>query len=781
MSIVHSKNNDRWKGLPDRWQSELAARLRIDESLLAWFEPDLDAQMRYGLGLVALTDRRLISMALPAGGDSPVVFEWTLDADRSLRVRDQMGVGVLEWITADRLLAEWRFTTSRTVAARGLASRLEELRREGQGEQAEPEEDATNGDLTCPVCGEVLPADRFSCPKCSKRGETPARSLFRLFGFVRPWLGMTLLGLGLMLASTAASLVPPYLTISLMDDVLVPYQNGQDVDTSRGYWLLTGLVGAAVLAWLLGWARTYVLAWVSERISGELRNRVYEHLHQLSLDFFGAKRTGDLISRVSSDTDRLNYFLSVWLLDFANDLVMLTMTALIVIQLDPFVALATLCPMPIIAWLVHKVRGHLRRGYLVGWAAWGEMTAVLADTIPGIRVVKAFAQGKREIQRFRHANDRVLRANDRTNKLWSFFGPTVVFLTDLGVVVVWVVGVWRILGRHLGVGKLTAFVDYIRRFYARVDSMSRTISAVQRAAASAHRIFEILDRVPTVAEPARPVALKKVRGEIDFRGIGFRYGNRPVLEGLDLSIREGEMIGLVGPSGAGKTTLVNLLCRFYDVTEGAILVDGADIRSFTTDDYRRHIGLVLQEPFLFYGTIAENIAYGRPDATRQEIMAAARAARAHEFILRQPDGYDSLVAERGQSLSGGERQRISIARALLIDPRILILDEATSSVDTETEREIQIALENLIQGRTTIAIAHRLSTLRRADRLVVIERGKIVEVGPHAQLVDAGGVYSRLYRAQLELGDQAKSRPVPERKPAVVSLSQFAREDHGDS
>jgi ATP-binding cassette subfamily B protein len=380
------------------------------------------------------------------------------------------------------------------------------------------------------------------------------------------------------------------------------------------------------------------------------------------------------------------------------------------------------------------------------------MTSVLADTIPGIRVVKAFAQERRETDRFRGANDRVLHANDRVNTFWSFFGPTVALLTDLGLLVVWGFGAWRIFQHQINVGDLTAFVAYISRFYGRMDSMSRMVSAVQRAGASAQRIFAILDRVPSVAEPVRPVHPGRLNGELEFRKVGFHYGARPVLRDVNLKVRPGEMIGLVGPSGAGKTTLVNLVCRFYDVNEGSLLVDGVDIRSFPVEEYRRHIGIVLQEPFLFYGTIAENIAYGRPEAAREQIVAAARAARAHEFVLRLPDGYDSLVGERGQFLSGGERQRISIARALLIDPRILILDEATSSVDTETEREIQLALENLVQGRTTIAIAHRLSTLRRADRLVVIERGRITEVGHHDQLLQTPGTYARLYRAQFEVG-----------------------------
>jgi ATP-binding cassette subfamily B protein len=295
------------------------------------------------------------------------------------------------------------------------------------------------------------------------------------------------------------------------------------------------------------------------------------------------------------------------------------------------------------------------------------------------------------------------------------------------------------------------FVSAISRCYTRMDSMSRMVSAIQRAASSTQRIFSILDRAPSVAEPKHPLHPGRLRGTVEFREVGFHYGSRPVLQEVNLKIQPGEMIGLVGHSGAGKTTIVNLVCRFYDVTDGAVLVDGVDIRSYALEEYRGHVGIVLQEPFLFYGSVAENIAYGRPGASREEIVAAARAARAHEFILRLPDGYDSMVGERGQFLSGGERQRISIARALLIDPRILILDEATSSVDTETEREIQLALENLVQGRTTIAIAHRLSTLRRADRLVVIERGRITEIGHHNDLLEKSGTYARLYKAQLDM------------------------------
>jgi ATP-binding cassette subfamily B protein len=433
----------------------------------------------------------------------------------------------------------------------------------------------------------------------------------------------------------------------------------------------------------------------------------------------------------------------------------------ILFTINPWLALATLVPLPIIGWLIHAVRDRLRTGFEQIDRVWAEVTSVLADTIPGIRVVKAFAQEAREAHRFRDANRHNLEVNDRLNRVWSLFAPTVGLLTEIGVLVVWIFGIWLITKHSITVGVLTAFLAYITRFYTRLDSMSRIVSHTQKAAAGAKRIFDILDHVSSVPDPVRPLVLPPVQGGIQVENVHFRYGNRAILRGIDLDIKPGEMIGLVGHSGSGKSTLVNLICRFYDVSEGAVKVEGVDLRSIAVADYRKHIGLVLQEPFLFFGSIADNIAYGKPDATREEIVAAARAAHAHEFILRQPFGYDSLVGERGQALSGGERQRISIARALLIDPKILILDEATSAVDTETEFEIQSALNNLIRGRTTIAIAHRLSTLRRADRLVVMDRGRIVEIGNHDDLMASEGAYWRLYQAQTRQLDALPALGAP--------------------
>jgi ATP-binding cassette subfamily B protein len=727
--------------LPKEWRGDVESRLLTGEMLLAWFAPDVDARLRYCESLVILTDRRLLH-GEPVEGESTrrEWREWPLAPELMLQARDRSGLGTLELFGPSGRLAHWRYTIGRSAAASQLADRLAQFLREGRIEVERPAE------FVCPVCGGALPSEQTTCPVCEPATPPTTTSLWRLARFARPRAGAIALGFFLTLASTAAGLVPPYMSVPLLNNVLIPRRNFHLVP-----WYLLGLAGAAVLAWLLSWARTYVIAWVSERIAADLRTQTYEHLQRLSLEYFGGKRTGDLISRLSSDTDRICNFLSINLLDFATDVVMIGLTAVLLVALDPVLALATLAPFPIIAWLVHQVRNRLRRGLQKGGRAWSEMTSILADTIPGIRVVKAFAQERREVERFCQANDFVLHANDRINDTWSSFGPIVNLLTQLGLLVVWAFGAWRVYNGHIEAGHLVGFQLLISRFYVRLESMSRMVQATQRAGTSTQRLFEILDRQPSVAEPARPVHPTRLRGAVELRGIGFRHGNRQILDDIHLTIRPGEVVGLVGPTGAGKSTLVNLVCRFYDVDEGAILVDGVDIRSFPVSEYRRHIGIVLQEPFLFFGTIAENIAYGRPDATRDEIIAAARAARAHEFILRLPDGYDSLVGERGQSLSGGERQRISIARALLIDPRILILDEATSSVDPETEREIQEALDNLITGRTTIAIAHRLSTLRRADRLVVLDGGKVVEEGPQRDLLKTKGVFARLHRAQAEL------------------------------
>ena len=728
--------------IPAAWRVETYSQLQPNETIITAVESDLDARLHFVKGLLVVTDKRILARA---PGEA-IWRDWHFRSGLTLRHHDHAGVGHLDIGDDKERLATFRFTLGQNLLAIKLIDQFTaQLHSHVSGIAIEVDEQNS-----CPSCKAPLEPDQDVCPICTKVIHTPPSTwtLFRLWRFAGPYRGQLLAGFLLTLLGTAANMIPPYLTIPLMDKVLIPYQNGQQIDRKLVIVYLVGLFGSAMIAWALSWAKTYILALVSERIGKDLRTATYDHLLRLSLEYFGGKRTGDLMSRIGSESDRICVFLSLHLLDFATDVLMIIMTAVILFSINPWLALVTLIPLPFIAWMIHVVRDRLRTGFEKIDRVWSEVTNVLADTIPGIRVVKAFAQEQRESARFIEANKHNLAVNDRLNKIWSLFSPTVSLLTEMGLLVVWGFGIWQVSRGEITVGVLTAFVAYISRFYGRLDSMSRIVSVTQKSASAAKRIFDILDHVSSVPEPSQPVRIAQVKGSIELRDVGFRYGNRAVNRGISLSIKPGEMIGLVGHSGSGKSTLVNLICRFYDVSEGAILVDGVDIRSFGIADYRRHIGLVLQEPFLFFGTIADNIAYGKPSATRAEIIAAARAAHAHEFILRLPQGYDSMVGERGQGLSGGERQRISIARALLIDPRILILDEATSSVDSETEKEIQKALDNLVHGRTTIAIAHRLSTLHRADRLVVLDRGQIVEEGSHDVLMAQQGAYFRLYEAQ---------------------------------
>ena len=711
---------------------ELAAAERI----LCTFRPDLNAELRFSDSLVVVTSRRVwFRDEQGVGGE--------LLRDEPIEVERREHAGVCElFLRRAEAVVRFRYTLARARSAAELAEAL--------GRPADAPRPAESSD------------SNEDAPAAVGAGSP----LLRLVGFARPRLGVVLLGFGLTLATTAVGLIPNYLTMPIVDKVLVPWQAsaapGFDA-AQRTLVLYLGALGlAAVVAWLLAWARGAVLAWVSEVISADLRNRAFSHLTRLSIQYFGGKRTGDLISRISSETDRLCSFLSDTLVDFVTDVLMIVGTSVLLFTLDPLLATAALVSFPPIAWFMVRMRGTLTHGFLRGGRVWSQMTNILADTIPGIRVVKAFSQEEREIKRFEQANQRIVEVNNRTNRLWTSFWPLVALLNQVGLLVVWAVGAYQVLHHRITVGALTAFLAYIAGLYSRVESMSRMLTLTQRAGAAAQRLFEILDRVPSTLKPQVEVPLGSVKGELAFEHVSFRYGSRLVLDDVSFTLPQGQMLGIVGHTGSGKSTVANLVCRFYDASDGRVRLDGIDVTTLSVEQYRRHIGIVLQDSFLFFGTIGENIAYGLPGAQPQQVLDAARAARAHDFVLKLPEAYDSLVGERGQSLSGGERQRVAIARAILVDPQILVLDEATSAVDVQTEREIQRALDNVVRGRTTIAIAHRLSTLAKADRLLVLKDGKVVETGTHADLMARGGEYARLQRTQQ------KALPGLEPEPGVV-------------
>ncbi|MEJ7812270.1 MAG: ABC transporter ATP-binding protein [Gemmatimonadaceae bacterium] len=582
--------------------------------------------------------------------------------------------------------------------------------------------------------------------------------ILRLLGYLARYRRELVLGLSAAAVVTLASLVPPYLAGYLIDGVVRRAREGTLAPGAAASvaWIVVGaMAGLYVVRQAAAHVRLRLMAVLGERVARDLRTDLYEHIQRLSLSFFSRKKTGSLITRVTADTDRLWDFVAFGVVDVSLSLVMLCGLGAVLLTLDWRLGLVMTLPVPLFCWLIYRHGESLNARFIRAWRKWSRVTDILSDTIPGIRVVKAFNQEAREITRFGERNDDVTAESNEIHRMWTTFWPALMFAVHSTTVLVWLLAVPRLLGDGppLSAGVFVSFLLYTTMFIAPIEVIGQMARTVNRATSSAHRVFEVLDSEPEVRDVPEPVRLTPVRGRVTFENVTFAYdGVRQVLRGVSFEVQPGELIGLVGPSGGGKSTVVNLIARFYDATGGAVRVDGVDLRTLDTGHYRRQLGMVLQDPYLFHGTVLENIRYGLPEASFAAVIAAAKAANAHDFICKLGQGYDTVVGERGHTLSGGERQRISIARAILHDPRILILDEATSSVDTETEREIQEALERLVAGRTVFAIAHRLSTLRRASRLFAIEDGRLAEHGTHRELLaKPEGIYRRLYELQLQL------------------------------
>jgi ATP-binding cassette subfamily B protein len=712
---------------------------------------DLDQALRLTESWVALGPEHVAVARRSAGGAWDV---HSFERARIQAVREAPGLSAntltILGAAGDPALALARYTHRQRRAFENLRFVLEEQLEGGVGGREIP-----------PTDPDREYADSVARPIREAQALVAGRDVAvirRLLAYLKPYRRQLAAGMAAATLITLVSLVPPYLAGYLIDRVVRPAQEGQ-LSLGRASAIAWLAVGAMALVYLVrqgaAIVRLRLMAILGEWVARDLRAELYEHLQRLSLAFFSRKRTGGLITRVSADTDRLWDFLAFGVVDVSLSLVMLVGLGAVLLSLDWRLGLVMTLPVPVFCWLIYRHSESLQRLFLRAWRKWSRVSDVLSDTIPGIRVVKAFNQEDREIRRFAERNEDVTGEFNRIHQEWTGFWPLLMLGVHATTVGVWAVAVPRLLGTGapLSAGTFVSFLLYTTMFVGPIEVIGQMARTMNRATTSAHRVFEVLDTEPEVRDIPEPVLLEPVQGAVTFENVTFGYdGVRQVIRGLTFAVAPGELIGLVGASGGGKTTIVNLIARFYDVTGGAIRIDGVDVRRLDSGHYRRQIGMVLQDPYLFHGTVLENIRYGLPEASLEAVVAAAKAANAHDFITKLQHGYDTVVGERGHTLSGGERQRVSIARAILHDPRILILDEATSSVDTETEREIQEALERLIAGRTVFAIAHRLSTLRKASRLFVVEDGRLAESGTHRELVaKPDGRYRRLYELQLQL------------------------------
>ena len=583
--------------------------------------------------------------------------------------------------------------------------------------------------------------------------------VWRLLSYLKPYKKEVIQGSMGAVGLTIVSLFPAYLSGRVLDEVIEPFQDGKlDGKEAMQIGVLFVVTLAAIYASkeFFIWLRLKKMSIMGEKVARDLRADLFRHIQKLDMDFFASKHTGTIISRVSSDTDRIWDFVAFGVVEVSIAFLTLIGLSGVLISLDWKLGLMMTVPVPVIIFAIYRHGERMKRMFLRCWRRWSELTAIVGDTVPGIQVVKSFNQEKKEIKRFKKKNEAALDEFNSVHEAWTRFWPMLFLVVHGIMVMVWAMAFPRLLSfsgeaGHISAGTFVSFLLYMTMFTQPIEIIGQMARMLNRASSSAYRVFEILDTKPGL-DTEESVVKTKLKGEIEFKNVIFSYdGVRNVLKGINFKIEKGEMIGLVGPSGSGKSTITKLMNRFYDVTSGEIRLDGMDLKKLEVGNLRSQIAVVHQDPYLFHGTILENITYGKDNATLSEVIDACRAANAHEFILGFKDGYDTKVGERGQTLSGGERQRISIARAILNDPRILILDEATSAVDTETERKIQDALDNLVEGRTVIAIAHRLSTLRKANRILVVKDGEIEEVGTHRELMEIDGEYKKLQDMQTEM------------------------------
>lgn len=715
--------------------------LRPNEEVVLALPADLNLNGYFDNCALFITNERIISFD-PQHKNG--IYEVDIEDVKRAEVEEMYGNAIFNIVFKNKVIELNRYTQTVSTLFKDACDYINRDTEQVEYDVSDEEEQKVLEGHRCPKCGRALGRRSNICSYCIDKKKV----LTRLMGYVKPYMGITIAGLICSIIVAAIGLAPPYLTKILVDEVV----NTRSLYSLRN--IVFGLLGIYAAQAIFGGLRIYLLRYLSSHIVFDIRQEAFAKAQYLTVSYYDKRSTGSIMSRINSDTREIQHFIIQATQEMLVQLLTLIGIGIIMFSMHWQLAILTLMPVPIIILISKKFSDKIHPIYHRVWRRRSRMNAVLSDAIPGIRVTKAFTGENREIDEYMDRGEDLLEEQLRVARMNSRFNPIISFLVALGGLLVWGLGgYWMITSPEiLTLGTLVAFINYMGRFYGPVEFFARMNDSIQQAATSAERVFEIIDAVP---EPniGEGKILDHVKGKVEFRNVGFYYDKgENVLEDINLTIEPGETVGLVGSTGSGKSTVVNLLMRYYEPTEGNILLDGVDLKDIDMQSLREHTGIVLQDPFLFRDTIANNIAYGNPDVSIEQIIEAAKIANAHDFISKLPDAYDTHLGERGIGLSGGERQRISIARAVIRDPHVLILDEATSAVDTRTEKLIQEAIDRLIKNRTTIIIAHRLSTLRRADKIIVLEDGRIVEVGTHNELMERRGKFYDMIQMQADMG-----------------------------
>ncbi len=705
-------------------------------------------------------DQVLIDLTADMTEDAKFGFRRLVVSSSEVSVLDQSGASVLRVPIADietarneplvsggRLLL--RMKTGEDIVATAYSLTHADLFSEaarGVEQLAKGQEFSINlkrEKTRCAKCGRLLPEKDGVCPACLNRGKT----FMRVAAFLAPYRPKVWALIGISVVATGMNLVPPQLQKLIVDGLTASSMDVRALVSLVVIWFLVAAVAIGLQV-----VSNRLMTFLGSSIAADLRAATFQTVQRLQVAYFDKKPVGSIASRITQDTDRIWMFLVDGMPFLVTNGLVLIGVLFFLFQLDAVLAAAIMAPIPVMALISVAFWKNLSNMFHKVSQKWARIYMHINEAVSGVRVVKAFVREDHEFDRFQTRNMDCLRAAVAADQRWYSILGAMSLCVSFGMLINWGLGGYFVMIKRLTLGEFIMANSYLLMVYGPLMWFAQINNWFSRAMASAERIFEMMD-MPRDTGGGKGDK-HTIVGEVQFDAVRFGYDkSNPVLKGVSFTAKPGEMIGLVGHSGAGKSTTINLVARFYEPDSGRILIDGRDYKELELQDYRSQIGIVLQEPFLFHGTIAENIAYGKPDASFEEVMAAAKAANAHDFVVSKTDGYDTIVGERGAKLSGGERQRISIARAILHDPRILILDEATSSVDVETEKQIQEAISRLTKGRTTIAIAHRLSTLRNADRLIVLERGTVSEIGTHEELMTSKGVFYKLVETQSKINE----------------------------